>query len=162
MTEAPTNHGLLTMMIPLSQGKSTIVDLEDYDLLNRYKWNTKKDGNNFYAVRGVWQNNTVKTIYMHRVITNAIPGKEIDHINGDGLDNRKCNLRFVTHRQNGQNKHVGKTSRFPGVTWDKNRKRWTAQLRLNGKRHFLGRFPNEHEAFEAYKLKLAEIGEVLA
>lgn len=86
---------------------------------------------------------------------------EIDHINGNGLDNRKENLRFVTHRQNMQNQHRQKTSVFPGVCFDKRVGRWASQIRVNGKLKHFGSFTSEGIAFNFYRSYLDQINERL-
>jgi len=87
---------------------------------------------------------------MHTVIMNPPEGKEIDHINGDGLDNRRENLRIVSHRTNQQNRHENKTSRYPGVSWCKQHKKWKAQIHLSGANTYLGYFDVEEDAARAY------------
>ncbi|MGD9109346.1 MAG: hypothetical protein PVG93_00265, partial [Phycisphaerales bacterium] len=74
-----------TRLIPLTQGYFAIVDADDYERLSQYKWHVNKRGNTFYACR----NEKDKTIFMHREILNASDGMECDHINHNGLDNRK-------------------------------------------------------------------------
>ena len=86
-------------------------------------------------------------------------GFEIDHINGNGLDNRKSNLRFVTPRQNLQNMHTKRYSKYPGVTWHKINHRWMAQIKINGRPIYLGYFNNEYEAYLAYKKAIEKLGE---
>jgi hypothetical protein len=90
---------------------------------------------------------------MHRCISNATDGQECDHINGDGLDNRRCNLRIVTRRQNTQNRHDERFSKYPGVVNSKNGFR--AVINIKGKNKYLGSFKKtpkgEKKAFEAYK-----------
>lgn len=137
--------------IPLTQGKIAIVDDEDFEELSRYKWCAHKDGNTFYALRSIRKEDGKYTkITMHQQILGKKEGYEIDHINGNGLDNRHENLRHVTHRQNGQNRHISKSSRYPGVYWLKQRRKWYSRIRLNGKMKSLGLFNNEYEAFMAY------------
>jgi hypothetical protein len=97
---------------------------------------------------------------MHRVIVNAIEGQIVDHINGDGLDNSRSNLRVVTHSQSMMNRvwsRDGMTSRFQGVTWDKCCKKWRAQIFCNGKRIYLGVHAEEDAAYAAYKAACAEL-----
>ena len=89
---------------------------------------------------------------MHRLIMQAIDGQYVDHINGDGLDNRRENLRICTHAQNMQNQmpvRLG-TSKYKGVSWDKVAKKWAAHINLDGKPKKLGRFVAEEDAAKAY------------
>lgn len=133
----------MTKEIPLTQGKVALVDDEDYERLNQFKWFASKNGKTYYAIRK-------SKILMHRTIITPPSGFEIDHINGNGLDNRRENLRIVSHRENCQNKHIEKTSKFPGVTWNKQHKKWHAHVRILGKNRYLGSFDDEVEAAKAY------------
>jgi hypothetical protein len=88
--------------IPLTNGKVTLVDTDDYEKLTKYLWCVTKNRNTYYVHRTTCG----KTETMHHAILGVPPkGLMIDHINGNGLDNRKCNLRIVTNRENCQNKH---------------------------------------------------------
>jgi len=134
--------------IELTQGFSAIVDDSDYDELSRRKWHYCKG----YALRSV--NVSVgkeKKVSMHSIIMGKITGLEIDHINGNSLDNRRENLRHVTKRQNQQNQMSPRgTSIYKGVHWDKYHSKWRARIKLNGKKLFLGDFSIESEAGRAY------------
>ena len=93
---------------------------------------------------------------MHRVILGLIPEdkKEVDHGNRNTLDNRRRNLRGCTHRQNMMNrkKDVGATSRYKGVSWSKERKKWVSQITIGKKCKSLGRFAIEELAALAYDI----------
>ena len=144
-------------LIPLTRDKFAIVDAEDYDRLNKYKWHALKGQRNYYA-RNHRPNGTV---LMHRVILNAPRGLVVDHINHNGLDNRKRNLRLCTAAQNSQNRRPrtrpNKTSKYKGVTFDKNRNRFAAYIKHNKKAYFLGRFKDETDAAKAYDKKAKEL-----
>lgn len=143
--------------IPLTQGQVALVDDEDFDFLNQWKWQAffDKKLNGFYAVRGAKREDIGfkfrRRIFMHRIIAKTPNGKMTDHINHNSLDNRKNNLRIVTNRQNQQNRRGKYSSRYPGVCWNKRDKKWRARLKINGKYKFLGNFNSEDEAFEMYK-----------
>ncbi len=144
------------MKIPLSKGKFAIVDDVDFELVNRYKWHTKdtKTGKRWYANRSVW-GPPRKNILLHRFLLNPKPDEQCDHINGDGLDNRRSNLRIATNSQNNMNrqKQSGKySSHFKGVTWHKLGNKWMAQIHFNNKILYLGLFLNEIDAAKAYNL----------
>jgi len=153
--------------IPLTKNKITIVDDDDYEWLKKWKWHVIKGGNSFYALRNEYlgvvnHKKILKTITMHREIINAPKGVMVDHINGDGLDNRKSNLRLCNKRQNGQNRiNENKSSKFPGVTLHKKAKKWHAQIEINGKHKNLGYFINEKDAAIAYEKACRELGEEL-
>ena len=99
------------------------------------------------------------SIQMHREILNPPPNMKVDHIDGNGLNNQKSNLRIVTNRQNQQNRHHKRTSKYPGVSWAGNIGKWRTQIQLNGKRYYLGSFDLEVDAATVYKVACAEIGE---
>lgn len=132
--------------ILLTQGKHAIVDDEDFEWLNQFKWWFGKPG---YAQRTVWKGSK---IYMHRVVMKVNKGINIDHINGDKLDNRKVNLRLCNQSQNMANaiKKNSAYSKYKGVSWNKNRNRWVAQITVNYKHTNLGSFLNEKEAAKKY------------
>lgn len=127
-----------------------LVDNEDYDLVSQYKWHICKPRNITYAQSRVGY----RSIYMHRVILGLISRKEqSDHINGNGLDNRRSNLRQC--HQNNNSANAGKYnlkgySQYKGVTYDKSRKEWRSQIRVNYKRINLGKFDTEIDAARAY------------
>ena len=131
--------------IPLTQGKFAIVDDEDYPLLNRWSWFAHNERGYWYAVR--------KHVRMHRFILGAKKGQEVDHANGNGLDNRKSNIRICTISQNQANANLRqeqKTSQFKGVCWHKHSRKWRAQIKVNGEKIHLGCFLNEIDAARAY------------
>jgi hypothetical protein len=133
--------------IPLTKGKVTIVDDADYEGLTQRRWHllTPKRGGE-YAMSS---NGTG----MHRAITSAPPGMEVDHINGNGLDNRRGNLRVCTKSGNQRNQRVqsrAKTSVFKGVSRMRGRTRWVACIKLGGRDTRLGSFGNEVDAALAY------------
>ncbi len=137
--------------IPLTQGYITIVDDEDYEMLvsfgSWYAKKTAKDGL-VYAVCSVKN----RQIQMGRVITSCPKGKVVDHINGSALDNRKSNLRVCYQRENMMNQapHKGTASGYKGVRWDKEKKRWRAEIEYDGKRYSLGRHRDIKNAAIAY------------
>ena len=142
--------------IPLTQGKVALVDDEDYPKLSVYKWHATPSRSGDVAYAASWSaSGCKKLVLMHRIILGTPPGMDTDHINGDGLDNRRENLRITTHRKNGQNMHISKSSRFPGVNLDKMTGKWRSQIQVRGKRHTLGRFSNELEAATVYRVACA-------
>jgi hypothetical protein len=133
--------------IPLTQGKIAIVDDEEYELFIKYKWCVGGG----YARRNDSFKGKRITLQMHRVITNCPMGFEVDHIDGDKLNNRKDNLRVVNHRGNMQNRHVvSDTSSFPGVSYDVSRQKWRAVLHIGGVQKQCGRYDEERNAAQAY------------
>jgi len=102
-------------LILLTQHKYSLVDDKDFDYLNQWKWHYKRG----YAIR--YDTKRKKWIFMHRIILTPPDGFETDHINNNPLDNRRSNLRMVTHQQNIMNQKVSKnnTSGYKGVYWDR-------------------------------------------
>lgn len=136
-----------TKEFPLTgSDKYALVNAEDYEKLIPYRWYIHSNG---YARATI----NHKRVYMHRFILPPPEGYEVDHMNGDKLDNRRMNLRIATRRQNSQNmRPKGGYSQFIGVTkmkqgeWE----RWVARIRIDGKRTQLGYFTNEIEAARAF------------
>lgn len=147
----------------LTQGQIALVDDDQYEFLNQWKWYVHESTKTFYAARQSPKvNGKQHAIFMHHIILGQPPkGLEIDHKNGQGTDNQRHNLRFVTRRQNQQNQRNGrkKTSQLPGVTWHKRNKRWQAQIRINGHRTYLGQFESEIKAFKVYCQAVEGLGE---
>ena len=134
-------------LIPLTKGKVAIVDAADYDWLSSFKWAANQKPGGVYACRNVKR----KNILMHRMIMNAPVGKFVDHIDRNGLNNRRCNLRLCSFAENIRNtKGWGKTSRYKGVTRRKKDKKWISSIRYNNKFHYIGYFENETDAARAY------------
>jgi hypothetical protein len=128
----------------LTKGKVTIVDEADFKWLSQRRW--------YYHIKGYAVSTSPKPSYlMHRLILNAPKDLQVDHINGDKLDNRRCNLRLCTAVQNRMNvfSYRGTSSEFKGVSWNKRLAKWESHISLNGKRH-LGFFTNEQDAAQAY------------
>jgi len=132
--------------IPLSQGKVALVDDEDYEYLSQFRWYANNIAGLSYARRI-----SKGCAFMHRMIIEVPKGFVTDHIDGNGLNNQRKNLRIVTVRGNGQNRHQLKSSKYPGVSWHKKTKKWMASIQINYKRIFLGVHPIEEEAYQAYK-----------
>lgn len=104
------------------------------------------------AVRTVRTPDGQKIIYMHRFITDAPAGMDIDHINHDRLDNQRSNLRICAHIENTRNLPIrpNGTSQYKGVSWDKKNQKWIVYIKVNYKPMNLGRFTDEIEAAKAY------------
>jgi hypothetical protein len=149
--------------IPLSRGKVALVDDEDFESLNQFKWWLIKDKNNWYVGRNVKVGNRWTTVKMHRQVLPPPSGKEIDHKDRNGLNNQKHNLRIVTRSQNRLNgAHQGNCTGFKGVCFDGRAKRkpFWARLRILGKVFQSGYFQTAQEAAQAYnELALKHCGE---
>jgi len=125
-----------------------IVDPEDYEKIAVDDWQLYNNHNcKYYAARI----EDCKIVFMHRQIMGNPAGKVIDHRNREGLDNRKSNLRLATHSQNNCNrKQIQGSSKYRGVNYVKNRKKWRAAINYNRIYKHLGFFENEEDAARAY------------
>lgn len=147
----PVDNGDGTVSVPLTKGMHALIDAGDLELVRPYRWHAQVARNTAYATTGNGQNNNPR-IRMHRLIVGPGTG-EPDHINGDGLDNRRCNLRLLTHQQNlrrAKQVHPGSTSRFRGVAWSRGKQRWVVHIKVDGRSRFVGYFYDEVEAALAY------------
>ncbi|MCK9599485.1 MAG: HNH endonuclease [Sphaerochaeta sp.] len=136
--------------IPLSRGLVALVDDEDYEWLGRWKWSIMEvAGGKFYAARQV-RGDKVVCILMHRVIVNTPIDMHTDHVDGNGLNNQRANLRICTPSQNQANRRnqTGGSSVFKGVTWEKGK--WRARIYPDGEKVSLGGFREEQQAAKAY------------
>lgn len=143
--------------IPLSGGYTAIVDDDDYERVCRYKWYPQYlNGEVRYAKHASVKNCYHTQFSLHRFIMGCKKGdgKVVDHINGNGLDNRKCNLRICTQAKNRLNARgkVKSTSRYKGVSWNTRQRKWYATTRYNGKYRLIGTFDDEEEAAIAYNV----------
>lgn len=151
----------MSKLIPLTKGYSAIVDDDDYDYLMQWKWHVKPNTKVFYAIRNLnWSLNghpKVSCVWMHRELI-GISGLLVDHINRDGLDNRRANLRLATKSQNGMNSRDKRgTSRYKGVSWENENSAWYARITIGYRPIFWGRFQSEEEAARAYDAKAIEL-----
>ena len=138
--------------IPLSQGRFAKVDPEDYLWLAQFRWSAKISPHAVYAVRTVQVAGKSKRLFMHREIMNTPDDMLCDHMNHDGSDNRKANLRNCNYSQNNANRRSSPhaSSRYTGVSWDKRRRKWAAAIRKDGVCKNLGLYASEEEAARAY------------
>lgn len=139
----------MSIEIALSRGKIALIDDEDFDIVDEFQWRAQQnqDGR-WYAM--AWNPYPI-FVLMHRHIIGANKDEWVDHRNGDGLDNRKANLRICTPSENAASAGpTGVTSNFKGVYWEKSREKWHVKIMKNGHRHFIGRFDSEVEAAKAY------------
>lgn len=135
-----------------SEKDRTIINLDDVDNCKKHKWHKKHSNNGkhyvFTRING-------QPVRLHRFVLNFYDLKlEIDHINGNSMDNRKNNLRKVTHQKNMQNQRKlprNNTSGYIGVGWNKLNKKWDAQIKTNKKVFYLGSFEKIEDAIEARK-----------
>jgi hypothetical protein len=137
--------------IRLTQGKYALVDIEDFNFLNQWKWYFAHG----YAYRKFWNKKKQKNdgIFLHQLINRTSKGFYTDHINRNRLDNRKNNLRSVTPHQNSFNLSVSKNNKsgYKGVYWFKRDGKWKVQIKVDGRQIHLGVFSNIKNAVLARK-----------
>jgi hypothetical protein len=138
------------LLVALTRGKSAIVDAVDLPVVQGFRWRAVFDGWHWYAVREEMHAGRQRQIRMHRSILGASAGSEVDHRDGDGLNNRRSNLRPATSAQNQHNrrKQCNNTSGFKGV--DRRGDLWRARISAGNKRLELGLFATPELAHAAY------------
>mgnify|MGYP001615685995 CR=1 FL=1 len=152
----------MTKLIPLTKGQHAIVDDEDYEWLSQWKWHCMGR----YAARSVatpelpgpWKQ---RKFSMHHAILQTPKGMHTDHINGDGRDNRRENLRICTPAENIRNqranKRTGRTAKYKGTFFVKELGKWKAVIGINRGTKYLGLFTSEIDAARAYDAKAREL-----
>jgi len=142
--------------IPLTRGKVAIVDDDDFEELSRHRWHAVPGRYTWYAMRRVTiasRPQKQRGIPMHRQVLGVTDSRiHVDHVDGNGLDNRRSNLRPATHSTNQRNaaKQRGRSSRYKGVCWSKKLGKWQASICLGTRQLHLGVFTDEKEAAEVY------------
>lgn len=136
-------------VIPLTQSKVALVDDRDYDFLSAFKWVAQKEEKTWYAAKRVWIGNKWTLALMHRMIL-GFPKIEVDHRDGNGLNNQRDNLRIATKGQNQHNRRLGKNNKsgFKGV-YPRHGK-WFSQISCNNVQRHLGSFDRAEDAAKAY------------
>lgn len=142
--------------IQLTKGQEAIIDDDDFERVSRHKWFAKLEYGKYWYASTKLNGSHVR---MHRFILDCLESKKVvDHINSNGLDNRKSNLRLCTTEQNSANRRklAKAASKFKGIHWDKRRKKWLAEIRPRGTRVHIGYFSDEIEAATAYNIAAIE------
>jgi hypothetical protein len=141
--------------IPLTHGQVALIDACDYPLVSLYRWRARRR-----SLKATWyalaETKTIPPgsppIYMHRLILGAKKGEEVDHIDWNGLNNRRFNLRLCSPKQNAAHTHFGhgKSSQYKCVRWNPRWEKWQAYKFCDGKWQTLGFFTDEVDAALAY------------
>lgn len=131
--------------VPLTRGMFMKVDLEDFEWLSKFKWNANNKNGKFYAARS----SDGTTVYAHRLLLKT-DQRQVDHINGDSLDNRKANLRACSHGENQMNRINRKPTKSGIKGVKKHYGKWQARIRIDGQLKHLGTFDSKEGARNAY------------
>ena len=141
----------MIVRLKLNHGKSTVVDAEDAPILRRYAWRAVRRHSLWYAAGVKYGPKGRRDVYLHRLIAHARRGQTIDHLDGDGLNNRRRNLRKCSTKENIRNARIKPhSSRFKGVYWSRHNREWRAQIGVNRRIITLGGFASETAAARAY------------
>lgn len=137
--------------VPLTNGQFAIVDDEDFERVSQYNWHGAENNGSTHIYAAT-------KLRMHRLIVDAPPGTMVDHINGDTLDNRRCNLRICTNAQNQQNTQSrGGSSRYKGVSFNKKYGKWLGAFMFEGRHYYCGYWETEDDAARAVDKKRGEV-----
>ncbi len=137
--------------IMLTQNKKALVDAKDFEWLSQWKWGVGTDRGTQYAIRKIRRDGKRTTITMHQMILNTPTGMVSDHVNGNGLDNRRSNLRVCSYSNNAMNRKAQKgTSKYKGVSLHSIGGKWKSRIKTKGKIYNLGHFGTEEEAAKRY------------
>jgi hypothetical protein len=144
--------------IPLTQGKVAIVDDCDYPRASKFNWSLAERRGKLYAIRTTAAEGKTERVYLHRYLLDAAQGAQVDHRDGDGLNNRRDNIRLATPLQNVRNRRKGDSgctaSRYKGVFLQARHKHlnkpWFARIGLEGGHLNLGSYHSQEEAALAY------------
>lgn len=139
----------------------SVIDAIDVPLVQPYRWLFRKrqGGDNYYAHTNAKKDGQDVWIMLHRLLLSPPDGMVIDHINGDGLDNRRCNMRITTVTQNNRNRGKGRnnSSGFKGVYWSSVENKWRVQIRNGKGKVWIGKFNDLTEAARAYDKAAREL-----
>lgn len=151
--------------VPLTLGYEAIIDARDVEKVGGQCWRAmevrRKDGSIYtvYAKRSVRERGKIRTIYLHRHLMDAPDGMDVDHRDGNGLNNRRANLRVATRAENMRNQRLSaaNTSGYKGVVWSKAAGKWQAQIKFNKRTRVIGYFVSLEDAAAAYAIASAEL-----
>lgn len=146
-------------LVPLTRSREAVIDASDAGMLSNWNWCFRAGPRGGYAGRGQIIEGRRHIVYMHRAILGAPGHLHVDHINGDGLDNRRANLRTATLAQNRWNEGVRKNnlSGFKGVSFVAAKAKWRAEINASGRKHHLGYFATAEDAGAAYAAAAKEL-----
>lgn len=154
---APSIEGICH--VPLTRGYMALLSAADAERVLAFRWRVHINQNGrIYAVRSIREGRYNRPVYLHRFILDAAPGETIDHRNGNGLDDRRENLRRATKQQNAANVsgYSHNTSGFRGVSFHKQRGKWRASIKVNQRFISLGLYASVEDANRAYEAAARE------
>lgn len=146
----------MSQKIPLrgkqGQGKFAIIDNADFGIVSPHTWRGVLSGNTLYAVSTIFTDGKWRTVRMHRLILGPAPSQLVDHKNGNGIDNRRKNMRLATRTQNRRNslQKSDSTTKYKGVRKSASGYQWQASITVDGKRIALGGYRTQWDAAQAY------------
>lgn len=146
-------------LIQLTHELFTQVNDEDFQYLSQFKWHAHKDRTRYYARTTIKKNAKQVKIFMHRMINNPNHNEVCDHIDGNGLNNLRSNLRNCTRAENGRNTKpkAGHSSKFKGVHLHKDTGKWMARITIGRKLTYLGLYASEVDAAVIYDSNAREL-----
>lgn len=156
-------EGGVAVEISLTQGQTTLVSLNDWELVRHHRWQAANSRGKHYASSHKRRGKGSFQLFMHRLLLGVTDlDVEVDHRSNDGLDNRRNNLRIATHTKNKWNREpqavaAGRTSSYKGVFLDRTHGRFKSQIQCEGRRISLGYFSNPEDAASAYDAKAREL-----
>jgi len=139
--------------VPLTKGHVAVIDAADVPQVEKFLWCAHVCRHAVYALRGYEVKGKTKLVMMHRELIGAPHGRLVDHVDGNGLNNRRANLRLASNSENTRNskKRIDNKSGYKGVCWDELQRKWRASIRLNGRQTYLGLYASPQEAHNAYR-----------
>jgi len=139
--------------VQLTQGQYALIDSDDVGYAARFDWFADAQRAGFYAKRNRKVPEGMRAVCLQAELMPPPDGMLVDHVNGNTLDNRRCNLRHATHQQNMQNRKMqsNNASGYRGVAWNKKGKVWVASIKVSGVQMHLGSFASAEEANIAYR-----------
>jgi hypothetical protein len=145
--------------VTLTKGYVAVIDAADVPLVEGRNWGARLDKNTVYARRTDTSGPAPRTVLLHRMLLGEPKGFQVDHKDGDGLNNRRSNLRVATNQQNASNARLSRlnTSGFKGVSWHKQRRKWYARIRKDGRSVHLGMHHTPEDAHAAYAAASADL-----
>jgi hypothetical protein len=145
--------------MPLTKGYKAVIDAADVHLVEGWSWHAVIRPKTVYAKRIDYSGDKKRVVSLHRVILAAPSNMQVDHINSDGLNNQRCNLRLATSQQNTHNTRArsDNTSGFKGVSLRKRTGKWQAHIKFDGKSRYLGYYTTAELAYAAYCVASTEM-----